>query len=82
MLEILHKRRKFYLKHLLGLNGLYSRYQSNMLFFLMIFTVQFAAVGYCGVQIGRDSSNFRAGKIFSVRCSMDGKSIQEKIKTL
>jgi len=51
LLEILHKRRKFYLKHLLGLNGLYSRYQSNMLFFLMIFTVQFAAVGYCGVQI-------------------------------
>ena len=47
ILEQLHKRERFYLRNLLKLNRLYSKYQSNLMVMLMLFSLDFIVLGYC-----------------------------------
>lgn len=47
LLEEMRRHRKFYMKNLLKLNHLYSRYQSSLLVMLMLFSLHFLALGYC-----------------------------------
>lgn len=47
LLEEMHRHQKFYMKNLLKLNHLYSRYQSSLLVMLMLFSLHFLALGYC-----------------------------------
>lgn len=46
-LERLHGRENFYMKNILKLNRLYSKYQSNSLVLLMLLAVHFLALSYC-----------------------------------
>ncbi|WP_287449979.1 ABC transporter permease [Sellimonas sp.] len=46
LLEGLRKRRKFYSRHMMHLNQLYSRYQNNMLVLLILLAVYFYAMTY------------------------------------
>lgn len=46
-LEKLRKRESFYLKNILKLNSLYSRFQSSLLILLMLLAVHFLALSYC-----------------------------------
>ncbi len=47
ILEKLHERGDFYLKNLLRLNNLYSRFLSSLLILLMLLAVHFLALSYC-----------------------------------
>jgi hypothetical protein len=47
VLEMLHGRENFYMSHILKLNRLYSKYQSNSLVLLMLLAVHFLALSYC-----------------------------------
>lgn len=47
VLEMLHGRENFYMNHILKLNRLYSKYQSNSLVLMMLLAVHFLALGYC-----------------------------------
>lgn len=47
LLEEMHRHQKFYVKNLLKLNQLYSRYQNSLLVLLMLFSLNFLALGYC-----------------------------------
>lgn len=51
LLEIIHDHFKLYLKNLLKLNQLYSKYQTNVLVLLMFLSLHFIALSYCTVNI-------------------------------
>lgn len=51
LLEIIHSHLKFYLKNLLKLNQLYSKYQTNVLVLLMFFSLHFIALSYCTANV-------------------------------
>ena len=51
LLEIIHDHLKFYLKNLLKLNQLYSKYQTNVLVLLMFLSLHFIALSYCTANI-------------------------------
>ena len=51
LLEIIHSHLKFYLKNLLKLNQLYSKYQTNVLVLLMFLSLHFIALSYCTANV-------------------------------
>ncbi len=51
LLEKLRGRESFYLRNLLKLNSLYSRFQSSLLVLLMLLAVHFLALSYCAAGI-------------------------------
>lgn len=51
LLEKLRGRESFYLRNLLKLNSLYSRFQSSLLILLMLLAVHFLALSYCAAGI-------------------------------
>lgn len=52
LLEVLHsKHENFYIRNLLELNRLYSKYQSNLYVLLMLLSVHFLALSYCATGI-------------------------------
>lgn len=52
LLEVIHnKHEDLYIRNLLKFNRLYSKYQSNLLFFLMLLSVHFLALSYCVARI-------------------------------
>lgn len=51
ILESLRKRQRFYARHILQLNQLYSRYQNSLLILLILLVVDFFSMTYLAVEI-------------------------------
>lgn len=51
LLGRLRKRRKFYLRNILSLNQLYSKYQSNLIIVFILFTVHFFSLTYIVAEV-------------------------------
>lgn len=51
ILESLRKRQNFYIRHILQLNQLYSRYQNSLLIMLILLVMNFCSLTYLAVEI-------------------------------
>lgn len=86
LLEEMHRHQQFYMKNLLKLNHLYSRYQSSLLVLLMLFSLHFLALGYCAsgivekIPLGDYEKNYPYDAIWMARDIENDREFAEQLE--